>query len=122
MDSKGYIALADFGLSKILRPKDQTYSFCGTAEYLAPEILDQRGYNSSVDWWMLGVIIYEMATGRPPFMQKNHHTLGIQIRSGKIVFPNPKLHKIYMSEELKDLILRVSNQIDHSNSFAVLLM
>jgi protein kinase X len=74
MDETGYIYLADFGLSKFLsNGADQTYSFCGTAEYLAPEILDMKGHGFSVDWWTLGILIYEMATGRPPFMHKNHH-------------------------------------------------
>ena len=74
MDELGYIYLADFGLSKFLSDQDQkTYSFCGTAEYLAPEILEMRGHGYAVDWWTLGILVYEMITGRPPFMHKNHH-------------------------------------------------
>ena len=108
MDYDGYISLADFGLAKFLQPKDQTYSFCGTAEYLAPEILDMRGHSFGVDWWTLGILLYEMATGRPPFLNKSHHKLGILIRTGRIVFPDPEKHQIYMSEDLKDVILKVS--------------
>lgn len=108
MDKDGYVCLADFGLAKFLAPEQQTHSFCGTAEYLAPEILDMQGHNFSVDWWTLGILLYEMATGRPPFMNKSHHKLGILIRTGKIVFPDPARHSIYMSEELKDIILKVS--------------
>ena len=101
MDANGYICLADFGLAKFLQqPKDQTFSFCGTAEYLAPEILDMKGHGFSVDWWTLGILMYEMATGRPPFMNKSHHRLGILIRTGKIIFPDPVRHGIVMSEEL----------------------
>lgn len=101
MDGDGYICLADFGLAKFLKDKDdQTYSFCGTAEYLAPEILDMKGHGFSVDWWTLGILMYEMATGRPPFMNKSHHRLGILIRTGKIIFPDPDRHGISMSEEL----------------------
>jgi len=109
MDYDGYVSLADFGLAKFLQPRDQTYSFCGTAEYLAPEILDMRGHSFGVDWWTLGILLYEMATGRPPFLNKSHHKLGILIRTGRIVFPDPEKHQIYMSEELKDIILKVSS-------------
>ena len=108
MDYDGYISLADFGLAKFLQPRDQTYSFCGTAEYLAPEILDMRGHSLAVDWWTLGILLYEMATGRPPFLNKSHHKLGILIRTGRIVFPDPDKHQIFMSEDLKDIILKVS--------------
>ena len=109
MDYDGYVSLADFGLAKFLQPRDQTYSFCGTAEYLAPEILDMRGHSFGVDWWTLGILLYEMATGRPPFLNKSHHKLGILIRTGRIVFPDPVKHQIYMSEELKDVITMVSS-------------
>lgn len=84
------------------------HSVCGTAEYLAPEILEMKGHNFSVDWWTLGILMYEMSTGRPPFMNKSHHKLGILIRQGKIIFPDPVRHGIHMSEHLKDLIIRVS--------------
>ena len=84
------------------------HSVCGTAEYLAPEILEMKGHNFSVDWWTLGILIYEMSTGRPPFMNKSHHKLGILIRKGKIIFPDPVRHGIHMSEHLKDLVIRVS--------------
>lgn len=52
-------------------------------------------------------MVYEMATGRPPFMHKNHHSLGQLIRSGNIIFPDPERHKIFMSDALKDLITKL---------------
>ena len=107
MDTDGYVCLADFGLAKFLQSDEQTHSFCGTAEYLAPEILDMQGHNYAVDWWTLGILLYEMATGRPPFMNQSHHRLGILIRTAKIIFPDPDRHQIYMSTELKDIILKV---------------
>lgn len=74
MHPSGYVCLADFGLAKFLKDReDQTFSFCGTAEYLAPEIIEQRGHSYAVDWWTLGILIYEMVTGRPPFMHKSSH-------------------------------------------------
>lgn len=75
---------------------------------MAPEILDMKGHGFSVDWWTLGILMYEMATGRPPFMNKSHHRLGILIRTAKIIFPDPARHGIEMSPELQDIILKVS--------------
>ena len=67
-----------------------------------------KGHGFAVDWWTLGILIYEMATGRPPFMHKSHHKLGVLIRTQRIIFPDPVRHKIPMSDELKDLIEKVS--------------
>lgn len=107
MTLDGYVKLADFGLAKFLQPNQSTKSFCGTAEYLAPEVLDMKGHGFAVDWWTLGILIYEMITGRPPFMNANHHRLGVLIRQGVIIFPDPVRHGIPMSEELKDLITKL---------------
>ena len=60
LDSDGYVKLADFGLAKFLEQDSSTYSFCGTAEYLAPEIIDMKGHSFSVDWWTLGILTYEL--------------------------------------------------------------
>lgn len=108
LKENGYIKLADFGLAKyLLDAKQATYSFCGTAEYLAPEILDMKGHDYNVDWWTLGILIYELRIGRPPFLDKNHQKLGRLIKKGKIIFPDPVKHKIDMSEELKDIITKL---------------
>jgi protein-serine/threonine kinase len=68
MDSEGHLKISDFGLSKILEnPNDKAYTLCGTPQYLAPEVLKNKGYDKSVDWWSLGCFIYEMLTGFLPF-------------------------------------------------------
>lgn len=61
----GYIKLCDFGFCKVLKKK--TWTLCGTPEYLAPEIIMSKGYSFPVDWWAVGVLIFEMCSGRPPF-------------------------------------------------------
>jgi serine/threonine protein kinase len=66
-----------------------------------------KGHGFAVDWWTLGILVYEMATGRPPFMHKSHHKLGVLIRTQKIVWPDPVRHKIHMSAELKDFIAKL---------------
>ena len=67
MGEDGYVCLTDFGLAKILEQNEQAYSFCGTPEYLAPEILEEKGHAFPVDWWALGILTYEMIVGFPPF-------------------------------------------------------
>ena len=68
LDYQGHIALCDFGLCKLnMSNDDKTNTFCGTPEYLAPELLLNQGYTRSVDWWTLGTLLYEMLTGLPPF-------------------------------------------------------
>jgi len=67
--SDGYLKITDFGLSKTGLDNNfnkKTYSFCGTPEYLAPEIIEGKGHGKSVDWWSLGAILYEMLCGMPP--------------------------------------------------------
>ena len=71
MDDNGYICLTDFGLAKVLDKGQQAFSFCGTPDYLAPEILVEKGHSFPVDWWALGILTYEMIVGFPPFYTGN---------------------------------------------------
>lgn len=77
--------ISDFGLSKILaRPEDQTNTLVGTATYVAPEILLNKGYDKSVDWWALGILLYEMVHGYTPFFDKNIYIMFEKIKSPKV--------------------------------------
>ena len=67
IDADGYIKLTDFGLAKIIEPEAQTNSYCGTLEYMAPEILQDKGHSFQVDWWALGILTYEMIVGFTPY-------------------------------------------------------
>ncbi len=67
----GYMKLIDFGLSRYNVTEDNLKSFCGTLDYMAPEILLNQKYGKSVDWWSFGVLVYEMLFGIPPFYGEN---------------------------------------------------
>ncbi|KAJ3378895.1 hypothetical protein HDU84_007222 [Entophlyctis sp. JEL0112] len=88
LDSNGHIVLTDFGLSKDhLVYGQQTNTYCGTAAYLAPEVLIGNGYDWSVDWWSLGIVFYEMMTGLPPFFSENVNLMYTKILHDELLFP-----------------------------------
>lgn len=74
------MSLTDFGLSKeAVYQEDRTYSFCGTVEYMAPEVVNRRGHSCAADWWSLGVLMYEMLSGHLPFQGNDRHATMNQI-------------------------------------------
>ena len=75
LDVDGHIHLTDFGLSIFMPTKHKAYTICGTPQYLAPEILKGDGYDNSVDWWSLGVLMFEMLSGKLPFKFGRNETL-----------------------------------------------
>lgn len=109
MDDDGYLCLTDFGLARFLEEDKKAMSFCGTPEYMAPEIITGEGHNRSADWWSFGVLLYEMLVGVPPFYHQNQNTMYQYITSKSVIFPDPVKHHISVSDAAKDLILRVLN-------------
>lgn len=93
LDANGHIALCDFGLSKAnLSDNGTTNTFCGTTEYLAPEVLlDDKGYTKMVDFWSLGVLVFEMCCGWSPFYAEDVQQMYKNIAFGKVRFPKDAL-------------------------------
>merc|ERR1711977_328982 len=93
LDANGHIALCDFGLSKANLTKNATTNtFCGTTEYLAPEVLlDEQGYTKMVDFWSLGVLVFEMCCGWSPFYAEDTQQMYKNIAYGKVRFPRETL-------------------------------
>jgi len=98
IDMEGHICITDFGLSKEINPNEGTHTFCGTPEYLAPEVLKGQGHGVAVDWWSLGTLIYEMLTGLPPFYSQNINIMYQKILNGELRFPS------YVSADAQSLL------------------
>ena len=109
LDTDGHIKLTDFGLSKIYETtrsssnssgetSDLTYSFCGTVEYMAPEVVSRKGHDHVADWWSFGVLMYEMLTGALPFQGKDRKDTMYQILKAKLAMPQ------FLSSEAQQLL------------------
>nr|CAG8530204.1 11470_t:CDS:2 [Entrophospora candida] len=99
LDRNGHIKITDFGFAKHV--PDITWTLCGTPDYLAPEIIQSKGYGKAVDWYSLGVLIFEMLAGHPPFYDDDHMRLYEKILAGKIKYPS------YFDPLAKDLLKRL---------------
>ncbi|NWV04495.1 KS6A2 kinase, partial [Ptilonorhynchus violaceus] len=88
LDEEGHIKITDFGLSKEAIDHDKrAYSFCGTIEYMAPEVVNRRGHTQSADWWSFGVLMFEMLTGSLPFQGKDRKETMALILKAKLGMP-----------------------------------
>ena len=87
LDAEGHLRITDFGLSKIgMSREERTFSFCGTPEYLAPEVIMGEGHSYEVDWWSLGALVYEMICGAPPHYSKDKRKLMRNIVETEVPF------------------------------------
>eukprot|EP01038_Epipyxis_sp_PR26KG_P004633 gene4633-6512_t len=100
MDSKGYVKLVDFGLAKQLL-SGKTWTLCGTPDYLAPEIILNEGHDLAVDYWALGVLIFEMVVGAPPFYAEDPMEVYEKILGGNPSMPS------FFTRNLSDLIKKL---------------
>jgi len=101
LDSNGYLKVVDFGLAKYCT--DKSWTLCGTPDYLAPEIILSKGHNKAVDYWALGVLIYEMSAGFVPFYSDDPMEVYQLILGGDLKFPS------HMSRSVVDLIQKLMN-------------
>lgn len=107
VDDCGYLKIIDYGLAKTLKKDQTSKTFCGTPEYLAPEMVLHQGHDLSVDWWALGILIYEMLIGVTPFYNKERRLLLLKIRTQKVVFPDKRKYKIDYSDEFVDIVMKL---------------
>ena len=112
INKNGYLKLTDFGFAKILE-NEKTYTLCGTPEYLAPEIILNKGHGKAVDWWTLGILLYEMLVGIDPFSDDDPMKTYQKILKGKINFPKT------IDKDAKSLIKHLLTQ-DTSKRFGCL--
>jgi len=109
LDTRGHIRLVDFGMCKFLTHKEELSEpgFCGTPEYMAPEMILGLSYNHSVDWWSFGVSLYEMVVGKMPFGGEDENELLLNVCSEEIEYPS------FLSEEITHLLKSVSVYFSH---------
>ncbi|ELK09972.1 Ribosomal protein S6 kinase alpha-2 [Pteropus alecto] len=99
LDEEGHIKITDFGLSKEAIDHDKrAYSFCGTIEYMAPEVVNRRGHTQSADWWSFGVLMFEMLTGSLPFQGKDRKETMALVLKAKLGMPQ------FLSPEAQSLL------------------
>ncbi|KAK2865875.1 hypothetical protein Q7C36_001931 [Tachysurus vachellii] len=102
LNHEGHIKLTDFGLCKeSIHDGSVTHTFCGTIEYMAPEILNRSGHNKAVDWWSLGALMYDMMTGSPPFSAENRKKTIDKILKCKLNLPP------YLTPDARELVKKL---------------
>ncbi|NWS41980.1 KGP2 kinase, partial [Probosciger aterrimus] len=106
LDAEGYIKLVDFGFAKKIGSGQKTWTFCGTPEYVAPEVILSKGHDFSVDFWSLGILVYELLTGSPPFSGADQMMTYNLILKGIEKLDFPKV----ITRRPEDLIRRLCRQ------------
>ena len=104
LNNDGYLKLCDFGLCKIIENESElSSSFCGSTEYISPEIISGKGYSFISDWWSFGILCYELLFGIPPFYDKSIDKIFDLISSTQLSFPNYK----FISNDTKDFLIKL---------------
>ena len=109
----GHVKITDFGFAKGLKEGEKAYTLCGTPEYLAPEVIQQRGHDCACDWWGVGILIYEMTCGHAPFLDPNPYKLYEKIINNAVAFPDyfdPTLQTLVEALLDKDVKTRIDQQ------------
>ncbi|KDP21855.1 hypothetical protein JCGZ_00642 [Jatropha curcas] len=112
LDADGHVMLTDFGLAKQFDENTRSNSMCGTVEYMAPEIVLGRGHDKAADWWSVGVLLYEMLTGKPPFIGGNRDKIQQKIVKDKIKLPaflSSEAHSLLKGLLQKDVTKRLGS-------------
>ena len=113
LDAGGHLKVADFGFAKALPRGGRTYTLCGTPDYLAPEVILNKGHGPSADWWAAGVLIYEMLAGAPPFVEADVGATYRRAVEGRFAVPP------HFSAAARDLVRRLL-QVDLSQRLGCL--
>ncbi|XVF24298.1 hypothetical protein REPUB_Repub13aG0115600 [Reevesia pubescens] len=98
LDADGHVMLTDFGLAKEFDENTRSNSMCGTLEYMSPEIFLGKGHDKAADWWSVGILLYEMLTGKPPYTGRNRQKIQEKIIKDKIKLP------AYLSSEAHSIL------------------
>ena len=106
-DEDGYVKLTDFGLAK---QGDFSTTFCGTPEYVSPEMLSGKGHDKATDWWAVGVLTYELLAGIPPFYDNDTNQMYKNITGGGILWPMLDENGFEFSKAAQDFIIRLLNR------------
>lgn len=118
LDADGHVMLTDFGLAKEFDENTRSNSMCGTVEYMAPEIILGKGHDKAADWWSVGILLFEMLTGQPPFVGGNRSKVQQKIVKDKIKLPTylyNEAHSLLKGLLQKDASKRLGGGPDGSN-------